>query len=135
MLNSQRTNLAAGIALFCALLAVIGAVLPWATVDTFLGDLSVSGTDGDGQIVIGLAIVAGLAVAGALMLKKRWLAVLAVVLGIVMAAITVYDWSELARLIEGAGADEISVGGGLVLATLGGIGFTLSSAYLALVMK
>lgn len=134
-MNDRRTNLAAGTALVCALLALIGAVLPWATVDTFLGNLSVSGTDGDGQIVIGLAIVAGLAVAGSLLLKRRWLAVLAAVLGIASAAITVYDWSELARLIEGAGAGDVGVGSGLVLATLASIGLTLSSAYLATVMK
>ena len=107
-----------------ALLIFIGAFLPWATVDTALGSLSVSGTDSDGIITLVIALAVGGALAGASLADNRallyggaCLGALAVVIVGIVNMVDVADIIELNR----PGLFEASIGSGLWLTVLGGL--------------
>lgn len=68
-----------------AVLAGVGAaVVPWVSLTTVFGKLDVSGMEGDGQIVLALAVLAGLA---ALIGKKGAV----VALGLIGGAVMIYE--------------------------------------------
>lgn len=117
----SRSDWAAGV---CVLLAFIGALLPWARVPTFLGDMTVAGTDGDGIIVIVFAILAALAVAGFAAWRKRWIGIVTVLCGVIITIIGIVDTANVERLAD---ADDlpVSVGAGLYIVMLAGIALTI----------
>ena len=96
---------------------VIAAFLPWATV---LG-LGVSGIEGDGVLTLVLGVMATAAVAASAFWQRcRWAAVPAAIMGVAVAGIGVYDWSNVAEEARGVGG-LASVGVGLVLTTIAGV--------------
>jgi len=110
-----------------SVLVVLGALLPWASV---LG-MSVSGTDGDGMITLVIAVLAGLF----LFIKKIpiWIPL---ILGVVVCGIGGYDMYSMLSSTSGpdmAAAEEllgdlsVSIGIGLYLTILGGLGVIVGS--------
>jgi hypothetical protein len=101
-------------------LMVIGALGPWVTV---LG-LTVGGTEGDGWIVIGAALVAGGLVIWHDRGPRLWKLAVVGLAGLVAFGTGAYDWSEIesiaadAEEIEGLFDVSVSVGWGLILCTI-----------------
>lgn len=125
-MNFRQSHIAAG--LVC-LLVFIAAFLPWATVDTAIGSVSASGTDGDGVITLLLAIIAVAAV-GASAVGLRLSEGIAGVMGIAIALIGIVDWSDVAGVVDAQGLASVSVGAGLVLTTLGGVALVLCAVWM-----
>jgi hypothetical protein len=101
----------------------IGALGPWVTV---IG-ISVSGTEGDGWIVL----VAALLAAGLLIWHDRnprlWKLIVAALAALAALGTGIYDWSEIegvageAEELEGFFDLSVSVGWGLVLCTFASV--------------
>lgn len=106
-----------------AALAIAGSLMPWAT--ALGGALSKAGTEGDGIITLIAALIG--AIVGALritgLLKGSVARILLALVGIVVAGTAIYDWRELSQAGEG-----ISVGSGLVLTAIGGVGVLIGTA-------
>lgn len=101
----------------------IGSLLPWATVTTAFGTLSVAGTSGDGKITLGLGVT--LLVLAALQLSKNPLRpwVLTLLVGAAAGAIAIYDLvnvSNKAGELSSAFA-RADVGIGLWVVVAGGV--------------
>jgi hypothetical protein len=104
----------------CALM-IVGALGPWVTV---LG-LTVGGTEGDGWIVIGAALVAGGLVIWHDRGPRLWKLAMAGLAGLVALGTGAYDWSEIDSIatdaeeeLEGLFDLSVSVGWGLILCTI-----------------
>ena len=115
-----------------AVVIVVGSFLPWAS----LGALSVSGTDGDG----GLTLILGLMVGGAMALwwmhecEARWQLIASAIAGVLVVGITGYDMTEVQSLIDDtesleAFGLEVSIGLGLVVTFLGGVGVVIATGH------
>jgi hypothetical protein len=101
---------------------VVGGFGPWARV---LGVISVSGTDGDGWIVIVAALVA----AGLIFLQQRrrmgiWPFVVALLAAVIASVTTIYDWTDLNHVADQTGL--IHAGWGIYLATSGSVSLALA---------
>jgi hypothetical protein len=109
-------------AMASAAVAVLGSFGPWAKV---LGIISVSGTDGDGWLVIVAVLVA---VALIIVRERRdlrlWSLLLAAVAGGLAAATAIYDWTNLSRVANETGF--IEAGWGIYLATFGSVSLVLA---------
>lgn len=117
---------------------IVGAITPWATVF----GLSINGTEGDGPIIIVLAVFA-LAFAVVLAVSSKrprplWPSIVCLVLGALSAIVALYDWGSLEGLVstgtlsdaqEETIADLVSVGWGLVLATVASASLVAASVY------
>lgn len=106
-------------------LAVVGALLPWATVATAFGSVSATGIDGDGKFALGLGAVIALAAfirygSGG----KRGIIAL---LGIVTLVLAAFEYQSVSARIDPTAAFHESVGAGLYLVFLGGAAALLSS--------
>jgi hypothetical protein len=88
---------------------VIGSIGPWASALW----LTVNGTAGDGKLTLGAAIVAIIIVIAAA--RRRWIGVPVAFVGLVAAAVAVYD------IVSLSGQPAVSVGWGLYLLAIGGI--------------
>lgn len=97
-----------------ALFVVIGSFLPWATVDTWIGTFSASGTDGDGVITLLLGLAAGALIA----LWKRPLVIIAAVAAGLAALVALVDLVDLGRAIGDNGFADVTPGIGLILTLL-----------------
>lgn len=116
-------------------LMVVGAFGPWVKV---LGVFTVNGTDGggDGWIVIGAAAVAAVLLLIYARGRRKWLLVLPILAGLVGAATTAYDISDISRLSSGSvfgASDTFSAAWGIYLALAGSLSLTL--AVLALMVS
>lgn len=104
------------VALGGAGLAALGSLLPWASVTSIFGTISVNGTDGDGIITLVLAIVAG----GLVLARKAPVA--ALVLLAIVALVAVIDIADIAGAVDDEELGDfatVSVGFGLWLVALG----------------
>ncbi len=120
--SGETTMFIAG--LVSAIAVVVGALLPWVSVSTAFGTLSVSGTEGDGVLTIGGAVVAG-----ALLLfgrGRKWAAVIAAVVGVIVTIIGVYDLANVSSAAADASNEFAhgSAGVGLWLTVVAGIALT-----------
>lgn len=97
-----------------ALFVVIGSFLPWATVDTWIGTFSATGTDGDGVITLLLGLAAGALIA----LWKRPLVIIAAVAAGLAALVALVDLVDLGRAIGDSGFADVTPGIGLILTLL-----------------
>ncbi|KQZ70633.1 hypothetical protein [Nocardioides sp. Root151] len=109
-------------------LAVVGALLPWASA----GPFSVAGTNGDGIITLPLGIVAVAAgiVRGVATRPSGWqiaVPIVALVVGVLVGLIGVIDTILV--------ADEATVGGGLLLTILAGLGIVASAMFALIKQK
>jgi hypothetical protein len=104
-----RRNKVAIWAAASAVLMILGALGPWAKA---FGVVSVSGTDGDGVLVL----IAGLIVGGAVLLHRHGTRVWAVVIGIlaalVGAATSIYDLANIKSVVDDS-SGFVTVGWGL----------------------
>ena len=105
------------------LLAVVAALLPWATLNTIFGSLSRNGIDngGDGLFTAALGIIGALA----LWQAGRWLWAAGISGGLIVA-IGIYDISDVRNMVsdvnaESEGYASASVGSGLYLTVLAGV--------------
>ncbi len=100
----------------------IGAFGPWVTVLAF----SRSGFDGDGQLTLGAAVLAliVLVTVDPFDLKDRVSpAIVAIILGLAVAAVGLLDWQNIDDLAKGSDADSLvtpSAGWGLWLTVFSG---------------
>ncbi len=107
--------------LVAAALILLGSFLPWATVSSAFGSVSVKGTEGDGVLTLLLA----LALAVLFGVWKRGTAIAAVVLGAIVVMTAVYDLVDLASVADKLdGFGDISPGAGLIMVLLGGLAAT-----------
>lgn len=110
-----------------ALLALIGAVLPWAEVRAvFFGQLDVAGTEGDGVITLLLGLVLGaLGVLAPLAGNPRWLGVVALVTSVVIFAVGAYDLADVTRAASELRTELFGIdarpGPGLYLTVVAGV--------------
>lgn len=112
-------------------LAALGSTMPWATLTApFVGQVDVRGTSGDGRITLLLGLA--LATQGLLLLTGKrggdrlWVAVH--VAGLIVAAIGIYNYINLT---DSDGSSEyvgVSVGPGVYLVALGGVGAVVSAS-------
>jgi hypothetical protein len=99
---------------------VFGSFLPWATVQTAFGGVSLSGMEGDGKIlVVGGAIVGILALLE--LANGQNTRVVVVVLSAVIVGLGLYEYSNVSEAVGGASSEfaRASVGIG-IYAILGG---------------
>jgi hypothetical protein len=102
---------------------VVGSLLPWGTVTTVFGSVSIAGTEGDGKITLALGgalvLIAVLEMVGQISASK-W------VLGLVAAGaagVAGYDWLNISQRLGEVQSEyaRASVGIGLQVAALGGV--------------
>ncbi len=111
-----------------ALLVLLGSLLPWASVDTAFGSISVRGTEGDGVLTILLALAGGAAAIAVVMARKPMAAIGGVVAGGLALLIAAYDFIDLARISgDSGGLVESHVGFGLWLVLFGSLAMTGAS--------
>ena len=132
--NKRRQGAILGIV--AALLCGVGAIGPWATVSTFFGNISVSGTDGDGLVVLGLAFGTGFSLLRQVISEDnggRGKLLWAMIGFVIIGGIGIWHWNNLAELTGDAEAEGIrfGTGWGLVIMTWAGIGGALDCAVAA----
>ena len=103
-----------------AVLATVGSLGPWAE----LGPLTIGGLDADdGLITIVLAILAGGLIGARLLGSRRLSLIVSSIAFDIIAVAGIVDWADVSRM---GGAEqvgiEVSVGWGLMLVTVAGIG-------------
>jgi hypothetical protein len=115
-----------------AAIVLIGSVLPWASVTTFVGTISVNGTNGDGVLtLIGALLIAGLAGPALWGLARRGLLIGALVLSALVAVVALIDIADVSSRVadaNGTGLVHASVGFGLWLTLVGAIVATAGTA-------
>ena len=80
---------------------VVGSLGPWGK---GAGDLTVSGTDGDGMITLGIALCAAIALLAGDYRdsdNRRWLGAAIGLMGLACGIIGVLDWQDIESLGEG----------------------------------
>lgn len=97
--------------------AFIGSFLPWATA----GPFTVAGTDGDGMITLVLAVAAGALGAGGIAKASKGMLIGSAVCAALVLLIGIVDIADINSVADGPFGLEASVGGGLILTTLGGL--------------
>lgn len=116
-IREPRTQL-----LVIAALGLVGSFAPWASVESFLGSISVSGSDADGQLTMILFAVVGiLAFVG----KSRGATIGSLVVSVLAALIAVIDIKDVSDT-AGVVGDEAE---GLLTASVGwGLWLVLAAA-------
>lgn len=104
-------------------LAVIGSFMNWAKVITAFGGPSVNGVDGDaGKLTafLGLVIL-GVGVFAWRQAPAKWMLVVSILAGAVVAFEAIYKWHDLASANLGTSAATLTIGVGLPITTAGGL--------------
>lgn len=120
-----KERMAAVAVLVGAVLAAVGSFLPWLNINTAFGSISRNGMEGDGIIVLVVALVVGLIAAsrlgGAGIAKGA--NVFPLIGAMLIIAVAVYDHLEVNERISSVNADGVlaTVGAGLWLLYLAGI--------------
>lgn len=108
------------VAIVAAVVTLVCAFLPWATVTTFLGSISVSGFqngEGDGLLTLILAAIGGLCA-----WKGGKALIVTVLAGALCAVIGIYDWGNINDIANDPDAFGVAeVGIGLIGTVVGGI--------------
>lgn len=119
---SNASRIAGWVIVGFASLVAIGALLPWASVGAF----NVSGTSGDGVITLPLALLmAALGIVRGVGTKATFwqigVPVVGILTGFLVTLIGVYDSVNI--------SETATVGGGLILTILGGLGLIGASIF------
>jgi hypothetical protein len=126
---SRRAKIGIWVGVSAALMFV-GALGPWAKA---FGVLAVSGTDGDGVIVL----IAGLIVGGAAWLHRQgtrlWAVVIGILAAVVGAATSIYDLANIKSVLDNSGV--VTVGWGLWLDCIASVSAVVALLVLANVMR
>jgi hypothetical protein len=80
--------------------------MAWVTVTSGFGSAGVKGTDGDGKITAAIGLVAGLLALFGLTKGNRGNVVLAGLLSLGGAAMTLYEWRNLSSKIDELGSND-----------------------------
>lgn len=137
-LSQQRRRPGAGalIAAIGGTLLIVGALLPWITVRTGFGSVSISGVDegGDGIFMIVIGVLT-LAVSGGDLLNlelPNFSRVLVLILGFVAGVILLIDYSNISERIGGADNAFVSagLGAGFIVCAIGAVITFLGGAYM-----
>lgn len=119
-----------------ALLVLLGSLLPWATVETGFGSISVRGTEGDGVLTLLLALAGGAAAVAVVMARKPMAAIGGIVAGGLALAIGLFDFIDLARATgDSGGLVQAHTGFGLWLVLLGSLAMTGASIAILVLNK
>ena len=106
-------------------IVALSAWLPWVTVQTFFGSLSVTGFkngEGDGVLTLGLGVLGALCA-----WKGGKTLIVTIVTGVLAAAIGIYDWSDITALADDADGFVLAEAGiGLYLTIAGAIVMVVS---------
>lgn len=114
-----------------AALIIVGSLMPWVTLSTAFGTISRSGTDGGGD---GIITLIGGVIIGILVLTKKYLA--SVIVSAITAAILVFDFFDISSSSDIDGDfGSVSVGWGLIVATLAGIAALVGSALMMQIQR
>ncbi len=121
-----------GIVIGAGVLVVLGSLLPWATVSSGIGSLSVDGTSGDGKLTLILGVIA--LVMGVVLLQRGagvgWLVGTGVVF-LVTLGVSIKDASDISSFGDQVTAlVGVHVGFGLWLCILGSIAGVVATALL-----
>ena len=103
-------------------LVLLGSFMPWASIMSGFGNISVAGTEGDGKITLFLGI--GLVILGVVSLTSgRRLVVLQVLVSLAAGAVAGIDMGNMSSKIAGVASPFVhaSVGAGLYLVLAGAI--------------
>jgi len=113
-----------------AALIIIGSLGPWR--EALGGIVTVSGTDngGDGVFLIILAAFYAAAIGRHFGAPKGWLVILALLLAVLMLAITIADYGNVKDVPDESLRDAVTAGWGIWLAMLG----SAAAAILALAL-
>lgn len=109
------------VALLGAASLALGSFLPWATIVSIFGVLSVYGTDGDGKITLATGVVAALAFF--LGTSNRKMIGVGIVAAIAGSGVAIYDLAHISNVVGKASNNygAASVGIGVYFCTLGGV--------------
>ncbi|MGH9271978.1 MAG: hypothetical protein ACRDZ2_11960 [Ilumatobacteraceae bacterium] len=112
-----------------AVALALGSVLPWASIQTAFGSVSVNGTDGDGALTLACGVLAIIGFA----VQKPLLAIIPAGIGL---AIGLYDLININRNISNVDTEfaRSSVGFGLWVLVAGGI-VAVISAFMLIAQK
>jgi hypothetical protein len=118
---SQRT--AALVAIAGAVMLGVGCLLPWATITTGFGSASLNGIEGDGVIVLGIALVIGIAGVAALDRVGKVPSIVIFTGASIALVVLASDYLGVAEKLEEASSSvaRASVGVGLYLCMAGGL--------------
>lgn len=107
------------------MLVAVGSFLPWATV---LLAGPVYGTDGDGVITLGLAVLVALAgLLTGLGKGRAWMFVVTLILGLLATGIAAYDLSNISAFVSGESMADL--GPGLPIIIVGGVVVMAAAMY------
>lgn len=115
-----KLTVSSGLLASGALLAILGAFLPWVKV---FGLFAVSGTDGDGLIslICGIVIIALLVIVYSKERKgAKVVAIIGYILGLFTVFIASHDGANIGRLAEASQIGLASVGAGVFITAFGG---------------
>lgn len=151
--TTVRLNAMTAAAIMACVVSIVGVLLPWGTLTILVpvtwepsilaevsGDLSYVGTDAvDGKVVLGYAFAALVVIVAFSLSRKRWLAIVALLLGAVIAATGIYDTIDIERhaleLTEGLLPTHTSVGAGLYVVILGGLALVAAATTLTVTTR
>ncbi|MCX6648558.1 MAG: hypothetical protein NTV61_04120 [Candidatus Bathyarchaeota archaeon] len=111
------------------LLGAIGSFLPWATMSSIFGTISLNGLDKDGMFTLIFSIAAlGVLYLGIKRTRKNTTNIVIIILGIFLALTGIMDSSSITS-IQTTQYAYIQVGVGLYLVILSGIGLVVSGIW------
>lgn len=115
----------------CALFVLIGAFLPWASVISIFGSMSISGIDRDGMITFILSILAfGAIYFGVMKQKKGASSISIILLGLLIALTAVVDGIGVGDISSESEYLYMQIGIGLYLTGIGGVGLIFAGLWI-----
>lgn len=104
-----------------ALMVIAGSLMPWGTVRSVFGSVSINGTDGDGVLTLGAGVAVAAVAALTGLVEQRWLWITQVVLTVGVGALGLLELYNVTSESRDAsnGLVHVSVGSGLYVLLLG----------------
>lgn len=105
-------------------MAVIGSIMPWATISSVFGTINKSGTEGDGIITLIIGIIVILCGAIALAIEKNDVVLVLSTLGSIgIIGIAILDIVDTSRRVAEISGEYVkaTVGGGLYITLVSGV--------------
>lgn len=106
-----------------AILIIAGSLMPWATVQSIFGTMSLNGTEGDGIITLlaGIGLAAGAGATAAF--QRLWLAIAQAITAGGVAALSLYEINHVTSSLDDAGNElaRASAGSGLYVLLIGAV--------------
>ncbi len=125
--RKKSTPMAAILGTVSGAAILLGSVLSWVVISSVLGEISVSGMEGDGKATIVLGILVLVAGLGGFQLRRTWLKVVAGIAGILAGGVAVIYMVNLQSKVAERGGDlgegiiSVSAGFGVYVVIVGAI--------------